>query len=68
MENIFGGLIEFETEQELDDFLKNVDEVSSFKVIEAAIEYAYVKGVFTQEETYCVYKSMKKLREKLKNE
>jgi len=67
MDKIFGGIIEFENDEELEDFLKNIDDVNSFKVIEAAIEYAYMRGIFTQSETYVIYKSMKKLNNKFNN-
>lgn len=64
MESIFGGLLEFETEEQFENFIKNIDYDNSMKIIELAIEYAYRNGLFSQPETYYVYKSLKKLREK----
>jgi hypothetical protein len=64
MDSIFGGLLEFETEDQFDEFLKNIDEDNSLKIIELAIEYAYRNGLYSQPETYCIYKSLKKLKQK----
>lgn len=63
MENIFGGLIEFESENEFDEYMKNMSSKESLVIIEKAIEYAYMNNLFTQQETYCIYKSIKKLKE-----
>ena len=63
MENIFGGLIEFPSEKEFDQFINSIDGDNALTIIEKAIEYAYQKNVFTMPETYFVYKSLKKLKE-----
>lgn len=63
MENIFGGLIEFESEKEFDEYMKNMSSKESLVIIEKAIEYAYMNNLYTQQETYCIYKSIKKLKE-----
>lgn len=63
MENIFGGLIEFPSEKEFDEFISSIDENNALTIIEKAIEYSYQKNVFTMPETYFVYKSLKKLKQ-----
>jgi hypothetical protein len=63
MENIFGGLIEFESEKEFDEYMKNMSSKESLVIIEKAIEYAYMNNLYSQQETYCIYKSIKKLKE-----
>jgi hypothetical protein len=63
MENIFGGLIEFENEEQFDNFMLSIDKESAIKVIETAIEFAYRNNMFSVQETYCIYKSLKKLKE-----
>jgi hypothetical protein len=63
MESIFGGLIQFESDNEFDEFMRNMGGLDSLKIIETAIEYAYQNNVYTQQETYCIYKSLKKLKE-----
>ena len=54
MENIFGGLVEFENENEFDEYMKKMDSKDSLLIIEKAIEYAYLNNVYTQQETYCI--------------
>jgi hypothetical protein len=63
MENIFGGLIEFESEKEFDEYMKKMTPRESLVIIEKAIEYAYMNNLFTQQETYCIYKSNKNLKD-----
>lgn len=63
MENIFGGLIEFPSEKEFDEFISSIDVSNALTIIEKAIEYSYQKNVFNMPETYFVYKSLKKLKE-----
>lgn len=63
MESIFGGLIQFESDNEFDEFMVNMGGLDSLKILETAIEYAYQNNVYTQQETYCIYKSLKKLKE-----
>lgn len=63
MENIFGGLIQFENEKEFDDFVSEINKVNALKIVEKAIEFAYMNNVFSVQETYCIYKSLKKLKE-----
>jgi hypothetical protein len=63
MENIFGGLIEFENEKEFDEYMKNMTPEESLIIVEKAIEYAYMNNLYTQQETYCIYKSIKKLKD-----
>lgn len=62
MENIFGGLIEFPSEQEFDEFLNGIDKKTALSIIEKAIEYSYQNNLYTQQETYFIYKSLKLLR------
>lgn len=61
---IFGGLLEFDNEQKLIEFLSNIDLKVSIEVIEAALEYSNSRGTYTLQEAYCVFlciKQMKKL-------
>lgn len=68
MENIFGGLIEFDSEDEFDNYMRNMDSKESLMIIEKAIEYAYMNNLYSQQETYCIYKSLKKLKQPNKND
>ena len=62
MENIFGGLIEFPSEKEFDEFLNDMDKKTALSIIEKAIEYSYQNNLYSQQETYFIYKSLKLLR------
>ncbi len=62
MENIFGGLIEFPSENEFDEFLNNMDKKTALSIIEKAVEYSYQNNLYSQQETYFIYKSLKLLR------
>lgn len=62
MENIFGGMIEFQNEEEFESFVSEINQENALKIIEKAIEYAYLNNMFTVQETYVIYKSLKKLK------
>jgi hypothetical protein len=63
MENIFGGLIEFESEKDFDDFLTKMDIGSALSIIEKSLEFAHNQNVFSVPETYFIYKSLKKIKD-----
>lgn len=63
MESIFGGLIEFESEDEFMDFLKTMDKSEALTIVEKAIDFASNQDVFNVQETYYIYKSLKKLKQ-----
>ena len=63
MENIFGGLIEFNNELDFDDFIKEMNQSDAISIIEKALEYSHGQGVFSVQETYFIYKCLKKLKE-----
>ena len=63
MENIFGGLIEFESEREFDEFLNEMNQESAFSIIEKCLEHAHNQNVFSVPETYFIYKSLKKIKD-----
>ena len=63
MENIFGGLIEFETKKQLEEFLDKMDKPLALKLIEGSIDTSIRNGVFSLEEVYCLYKCLSKLKE-----
>lgn len=63
MENIFGGLIEFNNEFDFDDFIKEMNQSDAISIIEKALEYSHGQGTFSVQETYFIYKCLKKLKE-----
>jgi uncharacterized protein YpbB len=63
METLFGGLIEFEKKEELNLFIENLEKDDAIKLLESAVVVAQQSGVYTIEESYIIYKSLKKLKE-----
>ena len=62
MENIFGGLIEFNTQKEFDNFVETLDKETAIKIIEVGINYALSNGLYSMGETFCLYKCINKLK------
>ena len=67
MENIFGGLIEFDTQKDFDYFVESLDKESAIKIIEVGINYALSNGLYSMGETFCLYKCISKLKENENN-
>jgi hypothetical protein len=67
MENIFNGLIEFESKEEFNEFVDNIDKDSALMVIEKQIEYFQQGGAFTLLEATTLYKCLSKLKENNEN-
>jgi hypothetical protein len=63
MDSIFGGLIEFPTEKDFDEFVQKMDESDALSIIERALEYSHNQNIYTVQETYFIYKSLKKLKD-----
>jgi hypothetical protein len=63
MESIFGGLIEFDSQKELNEYIENLDVFSATQIIEKQIEYVASHGGFTIVESHVLYKCLTKLKE-----
>jgi len=63
MESIFGGLIEFDSQKELDEYMGNLDLNGAMQIIEKQIEYIASHGGFTIVEGHVLYKCLTKLKE-----
>lgn len=61
--SIFGDLITFETTEQFNEFIETIDKPTAIKMIELSIEYGQRNGLFTLEESYCMYKCITKLKE-----
>lgn len=62
MSDIFGGLIEFSSNNEMDIFLSQIDDESALKMIESALEFVQRNGTFTLQESYILHTCLKKLK------
>jgi hypothetical protein len=63
MESIFGGLIEFDSQKELDEYMGNLDLNGAMQIIEKQIEHIASHGGFTIVEGHVLYKCLTKLKE-----
>jgi hypothetical protein len=63
METIFGGLIEFDSQKELNEYMENLDLSHATQIIEKQIEYIASHGGFTIVEGHVLYKCLNKLKE-----
>lgn len=59
---IFGGLIEFESQSKLIEYIETISNKSSVKIIELAMEYGLKNGLYTLEEAYCLYKCLLRIK------
>lgn len=62
MENIFGGLIEFESEKELQSFIFEMSNKDAISLIEKALEFSHKNNIYTLQETYVICESLKVLK------
>ena len=63
MEQIFGGLISYESKEQLENFIGNLDKENALKVIEMSLLYCQKNGIFSFEESHYIFKSLQKLKE-----
>ena len=63
MENIFGGLIEFEDTEEFDNFVNGMDNKQAISVLEKSIEFGLHNRVFNLMEASALYKCLNKLKQ-----
>jgi hypothetical protein len=63
MESIFGGLIEFDSQKELNEYMENLKLTHAIQIIEKQIEYVASHGGFTIVESHVLYKCLTKLKE-----
>jgi hypothetical protein len=63
MEQMFGGLFEYTTPEKLDEFIERADKKSAIEIIEASVTFCQQNGVYSLEESFLLYKMLKKLKE-----
>jgi len=63
MKNLFGGLVEFEDNEDLEIVINNLNVKYSLVLIEQAITYALKSGAFDLTESYVLYKCISKIKE-----
>ena len=60
---MFDGLLEFPTQDAFDSFVETMDIDSAIKIIELSIITNQQRGVYSLEESHCLYKCLTKLKE-----
>ena len=63
MNSIFDGLLEFQTQEDFDSFIESMDKISAIKILELSIITNQQRGVYSLEESHCLYKCLTKLKE-----
>jgi hypothetical protein len=63
MESIFGGLIEFDNQKELNEYMDNLSVDDAIQIIEKQIEFVATHGGFKLVESHVLYKCLIKLKE-----
>ena len=63
MESIFGGLIEFDNQKELDEYMNNLSVDDAIQIIEKQIEFVATHGGFKLVDSHVLYKCLNKLKE-----
>ena len=63
MESIFGGLIEFESTEEFDNFVFKMDKNQALLVLTKSLEFCQQNGVYNLMEANAIYKCLNKLKE-----
>lgn len=62
MSEIFGGLIEFDTDEELENFITEMSIDDAISILEKSIEFAHKNNLYSIQETHVIYESLKKLK------
>ena len=63
MERIFGGLIEFETIDEFNQFVLDIDKESALTIVGKALDFCNQNRMFNLMEANTLYKCLTKLKE-----
>lgn len=63
MESIFGGIVEFQSKEQLNGLTNELTKGMAIKMIEASLEYCNKSGMFSLDEAHIVYKSLLKIKE-----
>ena len=62
MESLFGGLFEYPSEKELENYLSTIDKKDSIKIIETALEFGQKNDIYTMQEVHIIYKCLQILK------
>ncbi len=64
MDTIFGGLVQFESREQFNNFVETINDENAIKLIEMALLFSLKNGLFSFEESHIVYECLKKIKTK----
>lgn len=62
MDTIFGGLVQFESKEQFNNFVENINDENAVKLIEMALLFSLKNGLFSFEESHIIYECLNKLK------
>lgn len=66
--NMFGGLLEFSKQEELNKFLDEMSSLDAIRIIEVGLEYGLKNGLYSLSESHILYLSLIKITQELKKD
>jgi hypothetical protein len=67
MESIFGGFLEYISDEKLLAYTETMDNEMAVNMIEAAFQYGVKSGLYNLEEAHCLYKCLIQIKNLEKN-
>jgi hypothetical protein len=64
MDTIFGGLVQFESREQFNNFVETINDENAIKLIEMALLFSLKNGLFSFEESHIIYECLNKLKSK----
>jgi hypothetical protein len=62
MKEMLGGLLEFENDEKFIEFVETMNMDMAIRIAEGSLDYGQKNGLYTLEESYCIYKCLSILK------
>lgn len=63
MGHMFGELLEFNSKEELNEYIEKMEVGDALTLLETALTWSQQNGLYTIDESFIIYKSLEKLRQ-----
>lgn len=63
MGHMFGELLEFNSKEELNEYIEKMEVADALTLLEAALTWSQQNGLYTIDESFIIYKSLEKIRQ-----
>ena len=63
MGHMFGELLEFNSKEELNEYIEKMEVVDALTLLETALTWPQQNGLYTIDESFIIYKSLEKIRQ-----